>query len=62
MIRTALDVANDENDLPSIAAAESSLGAVIIERGDWAEAACGRSARSTRREARGTSCPRATRS
>ena len=37
MIRTALDVANDANDLPSVAAAESSLGAVIIERGDWVE-------------------------
>ncbi|MFI4924932.1 MAG: diguanylate cyclase, partial [Vicinamibacteria bacterium] len=37
MIRTALDVANEANDLPSVAAAESSLGAVIIERGDWIE-------------------------
>ena len=37
MIRTALDVANEANDLPSVAAAESSLGAVIIERGDWVE-------------------------
>ena len=37
MIRTALDVANEQGDLPSVAAAESSLGAVIIERGDWVE-------------------------
>jgi diguanylate cyclase (GGDEF)-like protein len=37
MIRTALDVATEQNDLPAIAAAESSLGAVIIERGDWRE-------------------------
>jgi len=37
MIRTALDVANEASDLPSVAAAESSLGAVIIERGDWVE-------------------------
>ncbi len=37
MIRTSLDVASEEGDLPAIAAAESSLGAVIIERGDWVE-------------------------
>ena len=37
MIRTSLDVANEAGDLPAIAAAESSLGAVIIERGDWVE-------------------------
>ncbi len=37
MIRTALDVANEEGELPAIAAAESSLGAVMIERGDWIE-------------------------
>jgi len=37
MIRTALDVATEEGDLPAIAAAESSLGAVIVERGDWVE-------------------------
>ncbi|MEO8484759.1 MAG: GGDEF domain-containing protein [Betaproteobacteria bacterium] len=37
MIRTSLEVATEENDLPAIAAAESSLGAVIIERGDWVE-------------------------
>jgi diguanylate cyclase (GGDEF)-like protein len=37
MIRTSLDVATEQNDLPAIAAAESSLGAVIIERGDWRE-------------------------
>ena len=37
MIRTSLEVATDEGDLPAIAAAESSLGAVIIERGDWVE-------------------------
>ena len=37
MIRTSLDVATEQNDLPAIAAAESSLGAVIIERGDWVE-------------------------
>jgi len=37
MIRSALDVASEEGDLPAIAAAEASLGAVIIERGDWVE-------------------------
>lgn len=37
MIRTSLDVATEEADLPAIAAAESNLGAVIIERGDWVE-------------------------
>jgi diguanylate cyclase (GGDEF)-like protein len=37
MIRSALDVATEEGDVPAIAAAEASLGAVIIERGDWLE-------------------------
>lgn len=37
MIRTSLDVATEEGDLPAIAAAESNLGAVIIEGGDWVE-------------------------
>ena len=37
MIRTALDVASEEGDLPAIASAESNLAAVFVERGDWVE-------------------------
>jgi diguanylate cyclase (GGDEF)-like protein len=37
MIRSSLEVATEEGDLPAIATAESSLGSVIIERGDWVE-------------------------
>lgn len=37
MIRTALDVATEEGDLPAIASAESSMGAVFVERADWVE-------------------------
>lgn len=37
MIRSALDLATEEGDLPAVATAEASLGAVIIERGDFVE-------------------------